>query len=182
MALRLCGSTPMSNSVLSLIQSLCQQICYNLNIRWPSSPWCITLSPNTLLFVSADSIPSDLAPAVIFLQVKTLWSLSFQKYFIARIWWRKLPAPSRWSLSWTVSMRLQVTLTGTPYLGFHQPYQITARHANFIPSKILTFMKLIAFRCLSHAQKMKATRQTPMIIVITTQSSVRGRLTPQPQS
>ena len=33
LALRLCGSTQVSNSVLSLIQSLCQQMCYNLNIR-----------------------------------------------------------------------------------------------------------------------------------------------------
>ena len=46
---RLCGRTPTSDNVLTLLQSVCQQICYNFNI-------------------SLDSVPTDLAPTVIFLQ------------------------------------------------------------------------------------------------------------------
>ena len=46
---RYCGSTPDSNSVVTLLQSICQQLCYNLNI-------------------SLDSVPTDLAPIVIYFQ------------------------------------------------------------------------------------------------------------------
>ena len=46
---RYCGSTPDSNSVLLLLQSICQQICYNFNL-------------------SLDSVPTDLAPTVIYFQ------------------------------------------------------------------------------------------------------------------
>ena len=46
---RYCGSTPDSNSVLLLLQSVCQQICYNFNL-------------------SLDVVPTDLAPTVIFFQ------------------------------------------------------------------------------------------------------------------
>ena len=145
LALRLCGSTQISNSVLSLIQSLCQQMCYNLNIRWPSIN--VSVSKCQSFHVSADSVPSDLAPAVIFLQVKTLWSSCFSHNIsIDRIWWRKRPARSQWSSCWTVWMILLRTQIGTPSLGFLPPCQITARKAI-----IKLFIFHLMERCFSDA-------------------------------
>lgn len=48
MVVRQCGRSPSSNSVLLLLQSICQQISYNFNL-------CL------------ESVPSDLAPTVIYL-------------------------------------------------------------------------------------------------------------------
>ena len=49
LVIRFCGTTPDSNSLLLLLQSICQQLCYNFNI-------------------SLDTVPTDLAPIVIFWQ------------------------------------------------------------------------------------------------------------------
>ena len=49
MVVRQCGRSPATNSVLLLLQSICQQISYNFNL-------------------SLESVPADLAPTVIYLQ------------------------------------------------------------------------------------------------------------------
>ena len=48
MVVRQCGRSPATNSLLLLLQSICQQISYNFNL-------------------SLESVPSDLAPTVIYL-------------------------------------------------------------------------------------------------------------------
>ena len=49
LVIRFCGSTPESNSVILLLNSICQQLSYNFNL-------------------SLESVPTELAPLIIFMQ------------------------------------------------------------------------------------------------------------------